>query len=280
MNVKHKISIITINYNNCEGLIKTIKSVINQTFHDIEYIIIDGGSKDGSVDIIQEYADKIDYWISERDKGIYHAMNKGAAAAHGEYTLFLNSGDELCNPYVINQAIPSSWTADFVSGNVITDKSNKLTSPYEVTMEYFIKGSLPHPSTFIRRSLFDLRAYDERYKISGDWDFFLYHLIKNNSSYQHIDIDVSLFDTSGISSTTTINKDDEDLKRNAIESILPPRVRADYKLFMGETDSFHCLFYTISQSKNKKYVYWIVLVLLKVFMFNRGWIKNFPLSKT
>jgi glycosyltransferase involved in cell wall biosynthesis len=88
-----KLSVITINYNNAIGLRKTIESVVNQTFRDYEYIIIDGGSTDGSVDVIKEYADKIDYWVSEPDKGIYNAMNKGVAAAHGEYTNFLNSGD-------------------------------------------------------------------------------------------------------------------------------------------------------------------------------------------
>ena len=92
-----KFSIITINYNNCEGLRRTIESVVNQTCHDFEYIIIDGGSTDGSVDVIKQYADQIDYWVSEPDKGIYNAMNKGVAVAKGEYCLFLNSGDSLHN---------------------------------------------------------------------------------------------------------------------------------------------------------------------------------------
>ena len=86
-----KLSIITINYNNCDGLRKTIESVIAQTTRDFEYIVIDGGSTDGSVDVIKEYADYIDYWVSEPDKGIYNAMNKGTRAAHGDFLLFLNS---------------------------------------------------------------------------------------------------------------------------------------------------------------------------------------------
>ena len=88
-----KLSVITINYNNRDGLRKTIESVVNQTCRDFEYIIIDGGSTDGSVDVIKQYADRIDYWVSEPDKGIYHAMNKGIAVAHGEYLNFMNSGD-------------------------------------------------------------------------------------------------------------------------------------------------------------------------------------------
>ena len=85
-----KFTIITINYNNVKGLKKTIDSVISQNFSDYEFIIIDGASTDGSVDIIKEYSPHISYWVSEPDKGIYHAMNKGITVSRGEYLLFLN----------------------------------------------------------------------------------------------------------------------------------------------------------------------------------------------
>ena len=88
-----RLSIITINYNNREGLRKTIESVVNQTYRNFEYIIIDGGSTDGSVEVVKEYADRISYWVSEPDNGIYNAMNKGVLAANGKYIQFLNSGD-------------------------------------------------------------------------------------------------------------------------------------------------------------------------------------------
>ena len=83
-------SIITINFNNCDGLRRTIESVVNQTNDNYEYIVIDGGSTDGSVDVIQKYSDRISYWVSEKDDGIYNAMNKGVRHAHGDYCLFLN----------------------------------------------------------------------------------------------------------------------------------------------------------------------------------------------
>ena len=88
-----KYSIITVNYNNKEGLRKTIESVISQTFRDFEYIVIDGGSSDGSAELLKEYSDKITYWVSEPDKGIYNGMNKGIAKATGDYLNFMNSGD-------------------------------------------------------------------------------------------------------------------------------------------------------------------------------------------
>ena len=98
-----KYSIITINYNNRDGLEKTIQSVINQTCQDFEFIIIDGGSTDGSVDIIKKYNDRINYWVSEPDKGIYNAMNKGILQAHGEYLNFMNSGDCFFDNEVLNK---------------------------------------------------------------------------------------------------------------------------------------------------------------------------------
>ena len=116
-------SIITINYNNRDGLRKTIESVVNQSCRDIEYIVIDGGSTDGSVEVIEEYAGKIDYWVSERDKGIYNAMNKGLAQAHGEYLNFMNSGD--CfhdNDVLIN--LPQDADEDIIFGKALRSDGN------------------------------------------------------------------------------------------------------------------------------------------------------------
>ena len=101
-----KYSIITINYNNRDGLRNTIESIINQSYKDYEFIVIDGGSTDGSVDIINEYKDRITYWVSEKDNGIYHAMNKGVKTAHGEYLSFINSGDMLYNDHVLEDCVP------------------------------------------------------------------------------------------------------------------------------------------------------------------------------
>ena len=280
MNNKPFLSIITINYNNCNGLRKTIESVISQKYHNFEYIVIDGGSTDGSIDVIKEYSDKIAYWISEPDHGIYNAMNKGAAAAHGKYTLFLNSGDYLTNENILDQADTKNWKSVFVSGNIITDKGEELKTPQEVTMKFFLNGSLLHPATFIKRSLFDTRPYNEQYKIAGDWDFFLYHLIAQNASYQHIDVNIAIFDTTGISSTTRKNDHDKLLKQRAIDAILPERVREDYKCFIGEKDLYHRLFNTISKTKHKKTIYLLVVFLLKIMMLNKGWINQYPFKYT
>ena len=100
-----KLSIITINYNNCEGLRETILSVVEQTCKQFEWIIVDGGSQDGSVALLEQYRSYFSYWCSETDKGIYNAMNKGLQHAHGDYCLFLNSGDRLTNNRIIEQVM-------------------------------------------------------------------------------------------------------------------------------------------------------------------------------
>ena len=111
-----KLSIITINLNNAAGLRKTIESVVNQTFTDYEYLIIDGGSTDGSVEVIKEFADKITYWVSEPDKGIYNAMNKGILKARGEYLQFLNSGDWLVDNEVLFRVFSLNHFEDILYG--------------------------------------------------------------------------------------------------------------------------------------------------------------------
>ena len=151
---KMKVSIITINYNDCIGLENTIQSVVSQTCNDYEYIVIDGGSTDGSVDVIKKYASKISYWISERDKGIYHAMNKGIDKATGDYCLFLNSGDTLFNNEVLN-TIRYDLTTDIVVGAIRKGTSGyikrfKIKEPL-VLLDFWIENPIPHQSTFIKK---------------------------------------------------------------------------------------------------------------------------------
>jgi glycosyltransferase involved in cell wall biosynthesis len=280
MEKNKKLSIITINYNNRDGLRKTIESVVSQTYRDFEYVIIDGGSTDGSVEVIKEYADRIDYWVSERDKGIYNAMNKGAFAAHSEYLLFLNSGDALCEKNVLTVVFTHSFTADVVCGNIINDRGGSMEAPEEVTMEYFLLGCLPHPSSFVKRLLFDVHPYDERFKIAGDWEFFMYHLIVENVTYQHININVTLFDTTGISCSTNKDQHDAELRKEAIARILPPRVAEDFSVFMGKRDGYHRLFYTLSKSRMRKLVYLVCVLMIEILMLNRGWIRDYQIIET
>lgn len=204
-----KLSIITIAYNNREGLKLTIDSVINQSaFDKIEYIVIDGGSSDGSRELLESYSKKLTHWVSEPDSGIYNAMNKGAWMSSGEYLLFLNSGDNLRNSNVIENILDKLSGQDIVCGQVVTHLGNIARlkiPPKNISLFTFVGGSLPHPSSFIKRTIFDkVGGYDESYRIISDWCFFILATIKENCTYKTIPIVVSDFYCDGISSTSCI----------------------------------------------------------------------------
>lgn len=200
-----KLSIITINYNNASGLEDTIKSVITQTWQDFEYIVIDGGSTDGSKEIIQSYTDKISYWVSESDKGIYNAMNKGILKAKGEYLLFLNSGDTLYNRDVLNNIFATPYDQDIIYGNmhrVFPDGTTDIANmPFHMSIPYLLSATLAHPVTFIKRSLFQKYGlYREDLKIVSDWAFFVKIFAFDKVSQIHIPTTISSFRVDGLSS--------------------------------------------------------------------------------
>jgi glycosyltransferase involved in cell wall biosynthesis len=200
-----QLSIITINLNNASGLEKTIRSVVKQKNIGYEFIVIDGASIDGSVKVIEQYKTKIDYWLSEPDKGIYEAMNKGIKRAQGEYLLMLNSGDWLRNETILSDIftnLPSE--CDIFYGDVQWESHGKLldvrTFPDFLTFQFFYKKSLGHQATFIRRSLHDLVGlYDEKLRFSADWKFFILSICKFNATYKHIPVVISICDSDGFS---------------------------------------------------------------------------------
>jgi glycosyltransferase involved in cell wall biosynthesis len=201
-----KLSIITVNKDNADGLKKTIESIKLQIRDDCELIIIDGGSCDISVDILTYNSQNINYWISEPDHGIYEAMNKGIRKANGEYLLFLNSGDCFNDGSIIEKFVGSNPVEDIVAGDLIikhiedSDRLEIKKSPETITLKYLISDYLPHSGTFIKRSLFNkVGLYNENNKIVSDWEFFLKAFLIHNASYRHLPFPVSIFKTDGIS---------------------------------------------------------------------------------
>ena len=211
MEYSYKLSIITVNLNNKEGLQNTIDSVITQTCKDFEWLIIDGGSTDGSKELIEKYDNHINYWVSEPDKGIYNAMNKGILASHGEYLLFLNSGDFLISNLVIGKVIPYLNNKDIYVGK---QKSKfGIFYPKDSSLEivsYIFNMTLPHQASFINRILFDkFGLYNEDLKICSDWEFFLKVAVLNNCSIEIIPLLISEIEPDGISETDLINSRNE-----------------------------------------------------------------------
>lgn len=199
-----KLSIITINHNNLKGLKRTVESVVNQTWQEFEFVVIDGGSTDGSAAYIESQSEYIDYWVSEPDTGIYNAMNKGIVKATGKYLLFLNSGDHLYSNEVLEQNHKSLNLYDIVYFNllVVDRKTNFVkTYPDTLSFSYFVVDTLPHQATFIRATLFNkIGLYDESLVIVSDWKFFIESICTFNSSYLRIDRLLSTFYFDGISS--------------------------------------------------------------------------------
>lgn len=224
------LSIITVNYNNKQGLKKTIESVIIQSCNRFEWIIIDGNSKDGSRELIENYSEFFSYWVSEPDNGVYDAMNKGIEVAKGDYILFLNSGDTLLDKQVVESIYIEELKKDIIvydiylekSGHLIKKDLSNLTNLSMVS--YLFHSTFPHQSTLIKRELFNkfgLYNIDNRY--ISDWIFFYKSCILSNASFLYQKGHaISVYDMTGIS---TVNKKETKRERERfLREIYSPRM--------------------------------------------------------
>jgi glycosyltransferase involved in cell wall biosynthesis len=259
-----KLSIVTINRNNAKGLQKTIESVLSQIFSEIEYVIIDGGSTDESVQVIKLYASKISYWVSELDTGIYNAMNKGILNSRGEYLLFLNSGDWLVEN-VLNDIDIESFNEDIVYGNIIVEYENDLRSvsagcaKKNLTFYDFYNDTIRHQAAFIKRNLLlEAGLYNENYTIISDWLFFVNTIVYGNAKIKYIDVNISHFDAYGIGNTETAQIE----RKNALELLLPKKIIDDYEIMNENIDIIKNLYIELNRYKNR--FYYIDLIISKV----------------
>ena len=264
-----KYSIITINYNNCNGLRRTIESVINQTYKDFEYIIIDGGSTDGSVDIIKEYAGKIDYWVSEPDKGIYNAMNKGILQAHGEYLNFMNSGDCFYDNRRLEIVFNNRINADIIIGkdyheNPQTGEKFSSLLPPKISVFYLFESTLPHQSAFIKNDIIRNELYDENLKTISDWKFYFKRFLNNDCTIEYINEIISHREDGGIcdSHFELVSKE----RNNVINQLLWPGIIKDYEniLLLDRTNVSKLLI--INENKiARKIICFTIKLLYRIF---------------
>lgn len=222
-------SIITINLNNKTGLQATIKSVVRQTCKDFEYLIIDGGSIDGSLGLIKENEYLVNFLVSEKDSGIYDAMNKGIAKATGKYLMFLNSGDFFYDDLVLEKVKASLPIEDVVYGDVMLMKNqSKLrvkTYPDKLSDYYLLTDNVAHQSQFIASSLFKrIGIYNTEYKVVSDYDFFIRAYCKYQISYRHLNFVITAYNLDGFSakpeSVALINKERHQIQKKYMPSFL------------------------------------------------------------
>jgi glycosyltransferase involved in cell wall biosynthesis len=196
----YKLSVITVNFNNSAGLRNTVESVIAQSFNDLEFLIIDGGSTDGSIEVIKQFEDKITYWVSEADRGIYHAMNKGIIKAKGEYLLFLNSGDFLVSKDIITDIFSINCESDLIMGNLVTKDNYEIKLDFSINFANIWKYGAHHQAMFIKRKLFEqIGFYNENGDITADWQFLMLVLFKFKKKFTYLDKIISVYDMHGIS---------------------------------------------------------------------------------
>lgn len=234
-----RLSIITINYNNAEGLRQTLASVAAQTCRDIEHIIIDGGSTDGFVNVIKDYESSNSLnsnsitlsWLSEKDNGIYDAMDKGIKIATGDYLYFLNSGDVFATDDVVDKMTELLDGADIIVGRVNKVAQGRilgqtdLLSESDMSMYQMYLQGINHQSAIIRRSIQLEHLYDATLKIGADWKFFVETIVLGGAKVKFVDSIFANYDVSGVSSNTAQLRQE---REKILGDILPERIARDY----------------------------------------------------
>lgn len=266
------LSIITINYNNAQGLEKTLNSVLTQTNTQFEHVIVDGASTDNAVEIIQQYEKDATargikvVWVSEKDKGIYNAMNKGIKMASGQYCQFLNSGDILSCDEVVQvmyNYLKETEYPDIMYGNMqklLPNGKINLDRCYatnDVTLNMFYRGCLNHSPAYIRRSLFDSYGlYDETLKICSDWKFYMKSIVLGKATVKYVNYLVTIFDMNGISETRKDILNEE--RDKLLEELVPNGILKDY----------HKYHFAMSQyDRLKRYHIWPIIYYVERVLF-------------
>lgn len=253
-----KFSVITVSYNAGNVIEKTILSIINQTYKEMEYVVVDGGSIDGTKDVIKKYDTKISKWISEPDNGIYEAMNKGVKMSSGEYCIFMNAGDSFVNQYVLQKVSNLiNENADVIVGNEISVRNGRICNfirpPKKVSAEFLVQSSLRHQASLIKRDLLIENPYDENLRLASDWKFSIEMLVLKPHFYQRINVNMCFFDTGG---RTFTNLDDGRKERKeVIQHLLP-----EYSNYKSNITFVHRI--------TKFIIKWLMVLLLSIkFMF-------------
>jgi len=259
-----KISVITVVRNGEKYLESAIKSITEQTYGNLEYVVIDGNSSDNTVNIIKRYSDKISYWISEEDEGIYDAMNKGIQSSSGDWLLFINSDDYLISMDIIERAVTYLKECNSLIGYgkiIVEYPSSPETiygSDWESTKENFrnVGMCIQHQATFHSRALFANNLFDTSFKIAGDYDLLLRYL-RNHDAY-YIPLVITKMRAVGVSHTVSRIKLLKENRRvqikNKMYKVIPPLSWISFSLKVIMVDKFIRIFGIERKNKLKKLI--------------------------
>ena len=196
------ITVVTVCYNSAALIERTLISVSEQNYSNKEYVVIDGASTDGTKEIVERYKDSISFFVSEPDKGIYHAMNKAVKVAKGEWVIFMNAGDVFANNEVLkNVSNKLNDKSDIVYGDILKMENNELIvkeAPSKITRMH--RMPFCHQAVFTRTFLLKKHPFDEKYKLSADFKLYK-QLSLDNFSFKKIPMSITIYDTTGISNT-------------------------------------------------------------------------------
>jgi len=198
---KPLISVITVVFNGALFLEKTIQSVSSQLYDNVEFIVVDGKSSDATVDLIKKYEDKIDCWVSEKDDGIFDAMNKGVGFAHGKYIIFMNAGDLFFDEFVINEIYRHCMlNYDVVYGDRSNNKAEIVRAPKKIFKMALFRRGICHQSTFIKKKAFlRIGMYDTAFLLGGDHDWLIRACLAG-LKFKYVPIPICIYLGDGVSS--------------------------------------------------------------------------------
>lgn len=211
MTTQPKISIVTVCYNEVERIQKTIDSVLSQSYKNIEYIIIDGHSTDGSKELIEKQQAKVDCFVSETDNGIYEAMNKGLKKSNGEYVIYMNAGDHFYNNTSLESLVNGMHDVDLVYGTIFLDGKTPVSIKDTIDVNFLWRRIIFHQSYMIKRTLLEqIGGFREDFRIISDWVLLFELFLKFKPSYQFVDVKFSVFYRDGVSTNTTLAENERD----------------------------------------------------------------------
>ena len=269
-NQKRQYSIIVVTYNNADGLRRTLKSIRRLDYAQKEVVVIDGGSNDASLDVIAEHRDMVTTSVSERDNGIYNAMNKGIRLVTGDYVVFMNAGDEFANADVLS--LVNRYDGDIILGGDVYGGKQRM--PKEtMTLYDFLSIGICHQSVYYRRKVLQKYGFDESYKLIADLKSVVEPLVKDRVTVSVVMDVLAVCEGGGLSKQRW--RDTLTENRRLIDELVDPFYREDYQRFARVNNSMLHDFTVLSHFQS---IFPLIKWLSKMVSFLNSKFKHIPIE--